>query len=99
MASPRWVISIKPNPRTQRAVRLLGSRPVDATAPKTFQNVLQLQRFIVATDRLGRLADAAAEAGDADQSHMTRQVRAMAGITPGRLVEERNSSARGERDA
>ena len=113
-ARDRWITSIEPDPRTQRAVRLLGSHAVDATAealgltarhlhrvlvaevglaPKTFQNVLRLQRFIAATDRLGRLADAAAEAGYADQSHMTREVRALAGITPGRLVEERNTSA------
>ena len=113
-ARDAWITSIEPSPRTRRAVDMLATHPVNATAealgltarqlhrvivaevglaPKTFQNVLRLQRFVAATEQHRRLADAAAEAGYADQSHMTREVRALAGTTPARLVAERNSSA------
>jgi AraC-like DNA-binding protein len=118
-ACDAWISSLEPSVRTQHAVRLLATHPVNITAdalgltarqlhrvlvadvglaPKTFQNVLRLQRFLAATERLGRLADAAAEAGYADQAHMTREVRALAGITPRRLVDERNSSAQRDDD-
>jgi len=105
-----WIRSIKPNPRTKHAVRLLETHPVDSAAdalgvtprqlhrvlveevglaPKVFQRVLRMQRFVEAMERLGGLANAAAEAGYADQSHMTREVRSLAGLTPKRLLQER----------
>jgi AraC-like DNA-binding protein len=58
-------------------------------APKAFQQVLRLQRFICAADAGALLAAAAADAGYADQSHLTREVKRFADLTPARLVGER----------
>jgi AraC-like DNA-binding protein len=58
-------------------------------APKAYQRVLRFQRFLAAVERGHGLAVAAAEAGYADQPHLTRDVRALAGVTPARLIEER----------
>lgn len=58
-------------------------------APKTYQRVLRLRRFLAAAEMRPDLAAAAAEAGYADQSHLTRETRALAGQTPGRLLERR----------
>lgn len=57
--------------------------------PKALQRVLRLQRFITAAERIDGLASAAAAAGYADQSHLTREVRALAGVTPAHLLRER----------
>jgi AraC-like DNA-binding protein len=57
--------------------------------PKAFQRVVRLQRFVHAADAGAPLAAAAAEAGYADQSHLTRDVRALAGLTPAALARER----------
>lgn len=57
--------------------------------PKTFQRVARFQRFVRAADRGVALAAAAADAGYADQSHLGREVRALAGVTPAELVRER----------
>jgi AraC-like DNA-binding protein len=58
-------------------------------APKAFQRVLRLQRFLASSERGRTLADAAAEAGYADQSHLTRDVVDLTGVTPASLLEER----------
>ena len=108
-----WLQSIEPDPRTERAVRLLDRRSVDETAtllgltprqlrrvllsevglgPKVFQRVLRLQRFLAAAERPGGLAMAAAEAGYADQSHLSREVQTLAGVAPKRLLQERRQS-------
>jgi AraC-like DNA-binding protein len=54
--------------------------------PKTLHRVLRFQRML----RLGRaarsLADLAVMAGYADQAHMTRESRRLAGVTPARLL-------------
>ena len=63
-------------------------------APKALQQVLRLQRFIRAADAGALLAAAAADAGYADQSHLTREVKRLAGVTPAHLVNER----RGQRE-
>jgi AraC-like DNA-binding protein len=105
-----WIRSIQPPARVVCAVRLLRTRPVDATAealglsprqlqrvlvadvglaPKVFQRVLRMQRFLAAAERRASLADVATEAGYADQSHMTREVRSLAGLSPLRLLQER----------
>ncbi|MGH9278590.1 MAG: helix-turn-helix domain-containing protein [Acidimicrobiales bacterium] len=60
-------------------------------APKTYQRVDRLQRFLRATDAGGALAAAAADAGFADQAHLTREVRRLSGLTPARLVAERRA--------
>jgi AraC-like DNA-binding protein len=52
--------------------------------PKTLQRVLRFQRFLRAAPRVP-LARAATIAGYADQSHLTREARRLAGLTPARL--------------
>jgi AraC-like DNA-binding protein len=52
--------------------------------PKTLQRVLRLRRLLRA-DAAG-LADAAAQAGFSDQSHLTRECRALTGLTPAQLL-------------
>lgn len=110
-----WIRSIEPNPRTEHAVRLLTTHPVNRAAdalgltsrqlrrvlaaeigiaPKAFQRVLRMQRFMAAAERLDGLANAAAEAGYSDQAHMTREVRSLAGLTPTRLLQERSQPLR-----
>jgi len=61
--------------------------------PKTLQRVLRLRRFLTAVGSDGGfdggfdgLAAAAAGAGYADQAHLTRECRALTGLTPGQLV-------------
>jgi AraC-like DNA-binding protein len=57
--------------------------------PKVYQQVVRLQRFVRANDAGTELAAAAASAGYADQSHLTRDVRRFCGIAPARLGRER----------
>lgn len=58
--------------------------------PKSFQRVLRLQRFLASAERSRTgLAAAAADAGYADQPHLTREVVDLTGTTPARLLEER----------
>jgi AraC-like DNA-binding protein len=56
-------------------------------APKTFQRVGRLQRFLrLAAAQSGRgLAELAIAAGYADQPHLSREVRALSGLTPSAL--------------
>ena len=72
-------------------------RRVQAAAgygPKTLQRVLRFQRFVRLADAAPAspaappldLADAAAQAGYADQPHLTREVRALSGYTPAELA-------------
>jgi AraC-like DNA-binding protein len=62
-------------------------------APKTLQRVMRMQRFLEHASRDGELAAASADAGYADQSHLTREVRALSGLTPARLLAERATAA------
>jgi AraC-like DNA-binding protein len=62
--------------------------------PKTLQRVLRFQRFVRLLDAspgLPGLAGAAARAGYADQSHLTRECRALSGHTPADLHRLRRS--------
>ncbi len=60
-------------------------------SPKAVQRVGRFQRFLHAADTSkAGLADLAAVAGYADQAHLTREVRALAGLTPGALLAERS---------
>jgi AraC-like DNA-binding protein len=61
--------------------------------PKMYQRVLRLQRFLAAAERDAGLAQAAAEAGYSDQSHLSREVQSLAGLAPKRLLLERRQSA------
>jgi AraC-like DNA-binding protein len=53
--------------------------------PKMLQRVLRLRRFLATNSFHGGLAAAAVGAGYADQAHLTRECRALTGLTPGQL--------------
>jgi AraC-like DNA-binding protein len=60
--------------------------------PKTLQRILRFRRFVSGIDRdrdLADLADLAADAGYADQAHLTRECVALAGLTPAVLARQR----------
>jgi AraC-like DNA-binding protein len=60
--------------------------------PKTLHRVLRFQRFVRRLDAAAgtpALAAVAADAGYADQAHLTRECRALAGLTPGELARVR----------
>jgi AraC-like DNA-binding protein len=66
--------------------------------PKTLQRVLRFRRFVSRLDAglpSGQdaydLAALAAQAGYADQAHLTRECRALAGLTPGALARRRGN--------
>jgi AraC-like DNA-binding protein len=53
--------------------------------PKTLARILRMQRALAMVDAGAPAARAAADAGYADQPHLAREVRALAGTTLGRL--------------
>jgi AraC-like DNA-binding protein len=60
--------------------------------PKALQRTLRFQRFLEALDAAGPrpdLARLAADAGYADQAHLSREVARLAGVTPSELRRER----------
>jgi methylphosphotriester-DNA--protein-cysteine methyltransferase len=57
--------------------------------PKTLQRVMRLQVFLEYSSQRHGLAAASAEAGYADQSHLTREIHALSGLTPARLLADR----------
>lgn len=61
-------------------------------APKAVQRVGRFQRFLTAADSAARgsLADFAAATGYADQAHLAREVRELAGLAPSALLKERS---------
>lgn len=65
--------------------RQLHRRSLDAFGygPRTLGRILRLQRALALTRRGLPQAAVAAAAGYADQAHYTREVRALAGTTPG----------------
>jgi AraC-like DNA-binding protein len=64
--------------------------------PKVLQRVLRFQRFVrridAAASGMVNLAEAAAEAGYADQAHLTRECKALSGVTPGALARVRGQA-------
>jgi AraC-like DNA-binding protein len=64
--------------------------------PKTLARVLRFQRFLALASGGGDLARLALSAGYADQAHLTRECRRLAGRTPSSLVASRAPAA-GER--
>jgi AraC-like DNA-binding protein len=82
-----------------RAVQL-GERQLERAfdqhvglGPKAFARVMRLQAVRAALARgVPSWAALAAELGFADQAHLAREVRALAGVTPGELVRERGMS-------
>lgn len=75
--------------------RQLHRRAVDdfGYGVRTLQRILRFQRALGMLERGLPLADVAALGGFADQSHLTREVRALAGVTPGQLASESGSAA------
>jgi AraC-like DNA-binding protein len=63
--------------------------------PKTLQRVLRLRRFLAVAEAApdDGLALAAAEAGFADQPHLTRECADLAGLPPAALLESRARSS------
>ena len=62
--------------------------------PKTLQRVLRFQRFVRMLDASAGppdLASLAAQAGYADQAHLTRECSALSGLTPASLARARRS--------
>ena len=60
--------------------------------PKTLQRVLRFRRFVARVDahpKVLDLAAIAAEAGYADQAHLTRECGKLAGLTPAALARQR----------
>jgi AraC-like DNA-binding protein len=57
--------------------------------PKAYQRVVRMQRFLDVASLRADLAAAAADAGYADQSHLSREVRELSGLTPAQLLDER----------
>jgi AraC-like DNA-binding protein len=92
-AGIRW-LSEYPHGRIQQlsewiglSSRQLQRRFISALGygPKLFQSVLRFQRLLnltESTDRLGNLAQFSADAGYADQAHMTREVHRFSGCPP-----------------
>lgn len=74
--------------RTGVSERQLRRRFVAAVGygPKTLQRVLRFRAFLDRADEGVPLADAAARAGYADQAHLNRESRDLAGLTPAALV-------------
>ncbi len=75
------------------SLRQLRRRCHDAIGygPKTLQRILRFRGFVSRIDRDRELADLAAlaaDAGYADQSHLTRECVALAGLTPAALVSQ-----------
>jgi AraC-like DNA-binding protein len=60
--------------------------------PRTFGRVLRLQRVLPLLDAGLPLAEVAQRAGYADQPHLSREVRALAGRSPARLAADRAAS-------
>jgi AraC-like DNA-binding protein len=100
----RW-LACHPERRVEQLARVLevGERRLRrrfaATVgygPKTFQRVLRLQRVLALASRGtrpgGTLAGLAAEAGYADQAHMSRELQALTGRSPGALL-RRNATS------
>ncbi len=72
--------------------------------PKTLQRVLRFRRFVSRIDaepeggqHARDLAALAAHAGYADQAHLTRECRALAGLTPAALARQRGPVRAGAR--
>ena len=57
--------------------------------PKQFQRIMRFQRLLLRAPACRELASAAADAGYADQAHMCREVKALAGEPPRRVLDRR----------
>jgi AraC-like DNA-binding protein len=103
-AATRW-LARRPEGRIEDLARFLdvGERRLRRRfvaaigyGPKTFQRVLRLQRVLALAGGSPRpgvtLAALAAEAGYADQAHMSRELQALTGRSPGALLQSATST-------
>lgn len=65
--------------------------------PKTLQRVLRLRRFLASAST--DLAIAAVDAGYADQPHLTRECKALTGLSPGQLLTSSSRAQAADRRA
>jgi AraC-like DNA-binding protein len=78
-----WNLPISGRQLRRRFVTAVGY------GPKRFERIMRFQRFLRLADTVGRglgLATLAAEAGYADQAHLSRECTSLAGCTPRRLM-------------
>lgn len=68
--------------RSERQARRLFTLAV-GYGPATYRRILRFQRAIALAPATTTLADLAVAAGYADQPHLTRECRALTGLTPG----------------
>jgi AraC-like DNA-binding protein len=71
---------------SDRQLRRLAPR-VFGYGPKTLQRVLRFQRALALLHQGSPIGTAAHAAGYSDQAHLTREVRALAGVTPSALID------------
>lgn len=80
---------------TRHLLRRFGDRV--GYGPRTYGRVARFQRFLRSVgqsrSRYWSLADLAAEAGYADQAHLSRECRDLAGLPPGRFLQTRRHAA------
>ena len=76
--------------RTGLSARQLHRRclPLFGYGPRRLARVLRLGRALEAARQGTSLAQVAANCGYADQAHLSREVRALAGMTPAALLQE-----------
>ena len=76
---------------SERQVRRLRRRFERSVGygPRTLQRALRFQRFLACAQQGGQLARLAADAGYADQAHLTRECGKLAGLTPTALARQR----------
>jgi AraC-like DNA-binding protein len=72
---------------SERQLRRRFERAV-GYGPGTLRRVLRFQRFLAVARSGGSLARLAADAGYADQAHLARECRRLAGLTPSALLAE-----------
>ncbi|WP_341716020.1 helix-turn-helix domain-containing protein [Micromonospora sp. FIMYZ51] len=65
---------------------LRRSRHLFGYGPKTLARILRMRRALALARGGTPLAEVAARTGYADQAHLTRDVRALAGVPPGALL-------------
>jgi AraC-like DNA-binding protein len=99
--APDWLVrAAATGARPNIGERQLRRRFADAVGygPKTLQRILRFQRFLVLAEQAAQpdLARLALEAGYADQAHLTRETRRLAGIPPAALLAS-GAGAAGER--
>jgi AraC-like DNA-binding protein len=63
--------------------------PVFGYGPQRLSRVLRMVRVVADADAGSSWSDVAQRAGFADQAHLVREVRALAGVTPSQLRDER----------